>query len=36
LNRPDLADRLLSSPKKKEQDSMPVGDMKKKKKKINW
>jgi uncharacterized radical SAM protein YgiQ len=36
LNRPDLADRLLSSPKKKEQDSVAVGDMKKKKKKINW
>ena len=36
LNRPDLADRLLSSPKKKEQDSMPVGDMKKKKKKNNY
>jgi len=33
LNRPDLADRLLSSPKKKEQDSVAVGDMKKKKKK---
>lgn len=33
LNRPDLAERLLASPKKKEQDSVAVGDMKKKKKK---
>ena len=31
LNRPDLAERLLSNPKKKEQEN--VGDMKKKKKK---
>ena len=33
LNRPDLAERLLASPKRKEQDSVAVGDMKKKKKK---
>jgi uncharacterized radical SAM protein YgiQ len=35
LNRPDLAERLLASPKKKEQDSMPIGQ-KKKKKKFGW
>ncbi|CAH0994639.1 hypothetical protein EMA8858_00751 [Emticicia aquatica] len=35
LNRPDLADRLLASPKKKEQDSVTLGD-KKKKKKFKW
>lgn len=33
LNRPDLAERLLASPKRKEQDSVAIGDMKKKKKK---
>ncbi len=33
LNRPDLAERLLASPKKKEQDSVAIGDKKKKKKK---
>jgi uncharacterized radical SAM protein YgiQ len=35
LNRPDLAERLLASPKKKEQDLMPIGQ-KKKKKKFGW
>ena len=35
LNRPDLAERLLASPKKKEQESVAVGDMKKKKK-FRW
>lgn len=36
LNRPDLAERLLASPKKKEQDSVAIGDKKKKKKKFGW
>ncbi len=35
LNRPDLAERLLASPKKKETDSVVIGDMKKKKK-LRW
>ncbi len=35
LNRPDLAERLLASPKKKEADSVVIGDMKKKKK-FKW